>query len=305
MPDLHKSGSRIAGQKSKDAMQSARELQSREQLDRGGLTLDTEQRLNTLRANKRLFTSNLSVNEFVLGESGGFSPIGQVMGSTIYHTVNQGLPPYRSGELKFLSRAQHQSRHRALGRLQQEAKLLGAHGVIGVRLERKRHEWGQNLLEWTARGTAVASSGSEPFDLPFVCALSGQEFWALQQAGYQPVGFAFGTCVFYHIASVNTQYVTQAGKYGGYSQNIELADYTKAVYQTRRIAMQRLTEDAAQVQADGIVGVLIESDIRTHEAEGRTGSRKDLFVTFTALGTAITTSPCCLPTIDYSMPLSD
>lgn len=292
--------------KPEDLARQARDKQSREQLERGGLSLDAEERLNALKSKSALFTSNLSINEFVLTSSQGIRPLGQVMGSTIYHVGWQMQPMYSSAELRTLSHAQHQARYLALGRLQQEAKLLGAHGVVGVRLERKSYEWGASLIEWTARGTAVALASGKPADLPFVCALSGQEYWTLQQAGYHPVGFAFGTCVFYHVASYNTQWVNQGGFFGGYAGNVELTDYTQAVYETRRIAMHRLTDDAARVQADGVVGVTVEPDIRTVEVETTNDqTRRDLIVSFTVLGTAVSSSPHPLPAVDYLMTLSD
>lgn len=285
-----------------DAARQERQERSRLQLEGGGLTLDAEQRLGQLNADQRLFTSNLSVNEFVLAQSRGFRPLGQVMGSTVYHVGWQFNPVYSSTELVTLSHAQQQARYLALGRLQQEAALLGAHGVIGVRLERQSTEWGDNLIEWTARGTAVAIDGETVPAHPFVCALSGQEFWTLRQAGYHPVGFAFGTCVYYHVASYSTQWATQSGLFGGYTGNMELTDYTQAVYTTRHLAMGRLHADAARVQADGVVGVTVEPDIRTHEVELQNDQRRrDLIVTFTVLGTAIVETHQEGPTvaIDY------
>jgi uncharacterized protein YbjQ (UPF0145 family) len=47
----------------------------------------------------------------------------------------------------------------ALGRLEQEAALLKAHGVIGVRLNTRDYAWGQNMLEYTAtRHTLLGSA---------------------------------------------------------------------------------------------------------------------------------------------------
>ena len=53
----------------------------------------------------------------------GVRPLGQVMGSTVYHVGWQFQPTYQSTELVTMSHAQRQARHLALGRLQQEAKL--------------------------------------------------------------------------------------------------------------------------------------------------------------------------------------
>ena len=286
-----------------------RRKRSQEQMARGGLPLDAEERLRDLHGRRDFFTSNLSVSEFVLAADDGLRPLGQVMGSTIYHVGWQYTPIYQSGEMTTLTHAQYQARMLALSRLQQEAKLLGAHGVIGVRLERKMQAWGENLLEWTARGTAIALDKGDVPALPFVCALSGQEFWTLRRAGYRPVGFAFGTCVYYHVASMMTQYATQGGIWGqGYTANIELTDYTQAVYTARHKAMGRLEEEARRVAAEGVVGVLIEKDIRTQEVEasnttGNSGTRRDLVVQFTALGTAVVSHRDRWPVMDYALPL--
>src|ERR1019366_7749471 len=101
-----------------------------------------------------------------------------------------------SSELEVLTHAYYHARHLAIGRLQEEAQLLGATGGVGVRLERKQYEWGARLLEFSAIGTAIREADIPPKELenvaPFVSDLSGQEFWMLRQAGYRPVGFALG-----------------------------------------------------------------------------------------------------------------
>ena len=277
-----------------------------DRLARGGLPLGAEHRLNDLRKNGKFFTSNLSVNELALASTEGVRPLGQVMGSTIYHVGWQYTPLYRSTELVALSHAQYQARLLAISRLQQEAQLLGAHGVIGVRLERQAYAWGENLIEFAARGTAVALPEKPVPEHPFVCALSGQEFYALQRGGFSPVGFTFGTCTYYHVASVSNQWVTQGGIFGvGTLQNMELTDYTQAVYTARHIAMTQMTREAAQVSAEGIVGVTIEKSIQTHEVEVNNAPRRDLIVEFTALGTAIVTAGADTLTVDYALPLTD
>ena len=225
------------------------------------------------------------------------------MGSTIYHVGWQYTPMYSSTELVTLSHAQYHARLLAISRLQQEARLLGAHGVIGVRLERQAYAWGENLLEFAARGTAVALPGIPVPEHPFVCALSGQEFYALRRGGFFPVGFAFGTCTYYHVASYRTQWVNQGGFFGGGMMNQELTDYTQAVYTARHSAMSRLHDEARRVAAEGVVGVTIEDYIRPYEVEINNQQRRDLLVEFTALGTAIVAAGSDTLAIDYAMPL--
>lgn len=282
----------------------ASDKRDQERLAQGRLPLRAELRLTDLRKKERFFTSNLSVNELVLAASEGVRPLGQVMGSTVYHVGWQYTPIYRSMELVTLSHAQWHARQLALSRLQQEARLLGAHGVIGVRLERRAYDWGANLLEFAARGTAVALPNTPVPEHPFVCALSGQEYYALRRGGFSPVGFAFGTCTYYHVASYTTQWATQGGFFGGgVMTNMELTDYTQAVYTARHDAVSRLHAEAERVAAEGIVGVVIEKDIRTYEVEINNQTRRDLIVEFTALGTAVVEAGTDTLAIDYALPL--
>ena len=275
-----------------------------DRLARGGLPLDAERRLADLRGRGgAFFTSGLSVNELALTASEGVRPLGQVMGSTVYHVGWQYTPIYQSMELTTLSHAQYHARLLALSRLQQEARLLGAHGVVGVRLERRAYDWGTNLLEFAARGTAVALPGGPAPEHPFVCALSGQEYFALRRGGYAPVGFAFGTCTFYHVASYMTQWVNQGGIFGGGMMNQELTDYTQAVYTARHAATGRMQEEARRVGAEGVVGVTVEDTIRTHEVEINSQTRRDLVVEFTALGTCIAAAGPDTLAIHYALPL--
>ena len=291
----------LFGKRNADVDEHAR--QDQERLAQGRLPLGAELRLTELRKNGRFFTSNLSVNEFALSVSEGVRPLGQVMGSTIYHVGWQYTPMYSSTELVTLSHAQYHARLLAISRLQQEARLLGAHGVIGVRLERQAYDWGDNLLEFAARGTAVALPDQPVPEHPFVCALSGQDFYALRRGGFFPVGFAFGTCTYYHVASFATQWVNQGGFFGGGMMNQELTDYTQAVYIARHAAMSRLGDEAARVAAEGVVGVTVEDYIRPYEVEVNSQKRRDLVVEFTALGTAIVEAGSDTLAIDYALPL--
>ncbi len=83
------------------------------------------------------FTSDLSVNEFLLVREAGFEPVGMVMGTSIYQVATQ-LPSLARGEpgreLVDTSRALYHARELAMNRMEEEAAELGADGIIGVRL---------------------------------------------------------------------------------------------------------------------------------------------------------------------------
>src|SRR5436853_2169571 len=136
-------------------------------------------------------------------------------------------------------------------RMGEEADVLGADGIVGVRLIVNRQEWGENLAEFMAIGTAIKSrDGSHwrtPDNKPFTSDLSGQDFWALLQAGYRPLSLVLGTCV-YHVAH---QTLRQTMKNVG--QNTEMPQFTAAVYDARELALSRMQAEAGQVGAEGIV----------------------------------------------------
>ncbi len=230
-----------------------------------------------LAQNKRgLYTSDLSVNEFLLVRHAGFQPLGLVVGSSIYHIGYQQAQWKSSQEMQVLSQAMYEARNLAMTRMEEEADQLGADGVVGVRLDIGRYEWGENMAEFIAIGTAVKHRGGElhraPSGRPFTSDLSGQEFWALLQTGHRPVGMVMGSCV-YHVAHQGwRQAMSNAGR------NVELPNFTQALYDARELAMERMQTEALDAQAEGIVGVDI------HERSHGWGSH---VIEFFAIGTAI------------------
>src|ERR1700680_656805 len=107
------------------------------------------------------FTSDLSVDEYLLVKAAGFHPLGLVVGSSIYHIGSQIGNFNQNQELGYLSQAMYDARFLAMSRMEAEADALGADGVAGVRLSFKSYEWGPGLAEFMAIGTAIkAESGS-------------------------------------------------------------------------------------------------------------------------------------------------
>src|ERR1019366_4818192 len=108
-----------------------------------------------------LFTSDLSVNEFLLIKEVGFHPLGFVMGSSIYHTGIQTRKWGQSQELTKLTEAMYNARELAMTRMEDEANQLDASGIVGVRLEEKSHQWGSHTIEFLSLGTAVVKISGE------------------------------------------------------------------------------------------------------------------------------------------------
>src|SRR5579859_2080845 len=203
-----------------------------------------------------LFTSDLSVNEFLLVKEAGFDPVGMVVGSSIYHIGYQQSYFNVSQELQVLSQAMYSARELAMARMEAEADTLGADGIVGVRLDVGRYEWGADLAEFIAIGTAVRSRDGvnhrTKFGKPFTSDLSGQDFRTLLAAGYRPQGMVMGSCV-YHVAYQGLgQWMKTVGR------NTEMQNYTQGLYDARELAMERMQAEAENLGADGITGTQIK-----------------------------------------------
>jgi uncharacterized protein YbjQ (UPF0145 family) len=201
------------------------------------------------------FTSDLSVNEFLLVKESGFEPLGLVLGSSIYHIGYQQAMWNQSQEMGVLTQAMYHARELAMTRMEEEADQLGADGVVGVRLDIGRYEWGADLAEFIAVGTAVKHAAGElrraPNGRPFTSDMNGQDFSTLLRAGYRPAGLVMGNCV-YHVARQGMlASLKQVGR------NLEMPNFTQALYEARELAMERMGTEAEQLQAEGIVGARI------------------------------------------------
>src|SRR5579863_3667262 len=223
-----------------------------------------------------LFTSDLSVNEFLCVEKAGFEPVGLVVGSSIYHVGYQFGNLRQNQELDVLSQAMYEARELAMNRMEEEADQLGADGVVGVRLDVNFYEWGHDSAEFIAVGTAVKAEDGTSYrnklGKPFTSDLSGQDFWTIMQTGHVPQGLVMGTCV-YHIAHRG---LGQA--LGSVGQNVELPNFTQALYEARELAMTRMQDEAERLDATGIVGVRLEE--KSHMWGSHT-------IEFLSLGTAV------------------
>ena len=246
------------------------------------------------------WSSALTTDEFASIKSAGFDPVGQVLGAAVYnigYRGGYGCPSYAtfgtynrmsSGWMGYqpsitavsssgsgtaygpLVRTLYAARRSAIARMTAECASLGGHGVVGVSLTIGRFPAGG--LEFKAIGTAVRAPGAMPLRRPFTSDLSGQDFWTLIRAGYAPLSMVMGSCV-YHIAHQRI-----GGKIGNIGRNVELEQFTQALYDARELAMSRMQAEAEELHAEGIVGVQLRQHSHTwgsHTTE------------FFAIGTAV------------------
>ncbi|WP_234363524.1 heavy metal-binding domain-containing protein [Streptomyces sp. TN58] len=248
-----------------------------------GLPEDAMRRLAQLEPEEKgpMFTSDLTVNEFLLVREVGFRPLGLVLGSSVYHVGIQLGRWSKNQELTKLSQAMYHARELAMSRMETEADALGADGIVGVRLDIEFKEFGSDIAEFIAVGTAVKAAGADPGPgrtwlnnkgRPFTSDLSGQDFWTLIRAGYAPLDLVMGSCV-YHVAH---QRLSQA--LGTAGRNVELEHLTQALYDARELAMSRMQAEGRALEAEGIVAV----QLRQHSHAWGSHTTE-----FFAIGTAV------------------
>jgi uncharacterized protein YbjQ (UPF0145 family) len=239
--------------------------------------------------------SDLSVTEFLALARMGFLPHGLVIGCAIWDAGQASARWSTQGRTVdgiAIATAMRNARQAALARMWDQARALGAEGVVGVRLEHEHHIWhgGHNVAKILAVGTAIGFDKSHaPHEFanapslmvaggPFTSDLTGQDFVALLRSGYRPIALATGNALY----AIDPSYAT---RYWMSSQNVEMTEYTQAFFDAREEAMDRLVTDLFRMFPPGhpdapvgIVGMEIEEQVHG----GKTG-----FVEFSAVGTAI------------------
>lgn len=283
-----------------DAGSDARTRASIEALQGGGLPVSARERLADAERTGAAWTSDLSVGELAAVRAAGFTPLGLVMGSSVYHVGAQwgygyysnngggyasawycphGYPheEMRTGynwEHTMHERGMVSARDLAMARMGMEAQALGAHGVAGVRLELARSEGLGGLIEFSAIGTALHRVGAEPLAFPFTSHLSGQELGKLMATGYVPCALVMGLCAVEVDPGCGTEW-----RMGSWA-NAELPQLSDAAKSCREIAVQRLEGEASRVGADGVIGVRVDFSIHELPSEAK-------LVELLAIGTAV------------------
>jgi uncharacterized protein YbjQ (UPF0145 family) len=229
---------------------------------------------------KKPFVSDLSTGEFLLAAAAGFRPEGLVFGCSVFHAGTRPRLPTQSSEITSLTQALYTARQDAMRRMEDEARALGASGVVGVRLSLSTADWSRKSVDFIAVGSAVTAADgadwSAPDGTPFTSDLSGREFWTLIHSGFRPLGFVMGTCV-YHVGRRGP-----ADALRQTAHNTELQTQTQALYSARELAMTRMQEEGSLLGATGIIGSRISESTQVWQHR---------LIEFLAIGTAIAPLP--------------
>ncbi len=232
-----------------------------------------------------LKTSMLSVPSTMADEVVGLEPVGEVMGCCVHHIgwqgwggcgmygygsfggrfgmnsggggVVQGFAPYTNAVRHGYATAQ--------SRLEAEARQLGAHGVIDIRITASRMDY--DTYEFVYLGTAVVfrtGSAPHPARQMFLTDLSGVDVAKLLLAGWLPVNVVFGLSVGVRHDDWTTQ--MQAGFS---SWNTEVSGFTELVTTVRSGGRADLMAQSRQF--DGLL--VTDQNLRVWEQEPSEGHR--------------------------------
>jgi uncharacterized protein YbjQ (UPF0145 family) len=258
-------------------------------LEGGGLPIRAQLRLREeAGANRKLFTSDLSVSEFLLTREVDAQPISQVMGSSVYHIGR--IPDYKgaTGEVAQLSGAHRTARRLAMQRIYLEGKAVGADAIVGVRLgERlitrgahgKGGDDGDELIEFSMVGTAIRAPWMPRSEHgPVVTDLSGQDMWSLHRNGYAPTGLVFDFCR-YHVWHVMKQ--------GFWTSGGEVTSARDAVDTARAVVHDRVMKQATATGAEFVVGSDLTVKVREVPCGYENCALNDLDIDVAWFGTGI------------------
>lgn len=218
-------------------------------------------------------TSDLSIDEALVLHSIGWEPVELVCGAGVY-PIPQGTWQWASGEIRYASGALTSAFDTAIERIGTECAQADAEGVVGVRVDVsiERHAAYVVLV-----GTAVVpTSGRRNLGRPFVTDLSGRDFALLHTAGWEACGLAHGAAFVYAPRRSASDTIAQT------RQNVELTNFTTAMYAAREAAMQRAQSSAIGLGAKGVVAVQVNEgpmDFAHHA------------IAFTVYGTAVKPGP--------------
>jgi uncharacterized protein YbjQ (UPF0145 family) len=296
-----------------DPAELQRQQASIASLERGGLPVAAQERIEEQREGKAAWTSDLSVSEMAAIHHAGFEPVGMVMGSSVYriaaqwgyttvygvggtaagggrvrtypctHGFGYGGSGYAGGEHRYGYNWEHryyeagitEARNSSLRRILDEARGLGAHGVVGVRIMRRHLEGVGNSLEFTCIGTAVRRPGAPPLrGNPFMSHLDGVSFSKLLHGGYVPTALVMGIGAMEIDPGCTTEWQLRSWA------NARVPQISDGIEEARMLGIGHLEAEIADVDADGAVGV--STDFSTYELGG-----ESMLVELFLLGTAV------------------
>lgn len=195
--------------------------------------------------------SGLSGNEMYCLNLKGLVPGDLVLGNSVYSMgfvggLGAGFRSLMGGEVTQFTNVIHEGRLQAIDRMTEEAEEYKGYGISGVTSELRSF---RGNIEFISVGTCIRRADGVGDKLRFSTSGDGQELYCQLDAGFIPIKFAFG----------NVAYSIGVG--GGIMAKLkslgrgEIKEYSDVLNKTRHLALERLEEEARQVNANAVIGI--------------------------------------------------
>lgn len=221
----------------------------------------------------------------------GFDTVGEAMGCAVMNTSGVYFPPCQmygrgGGQMQLYMSPWGASYQEVIDkgwastkeRIREEARLIGADGVIGITISRSELEPGAQ--EFLMVGTAIRSRGNTRSKRPFLTSLKGNDFAKLVANGWITADLLVDTIL--EVAHNDYSAVMQNSLF---ATNTEIDTFTRMVNNARHRGRDRHVEDVRRIGASG--SIISHSALRIFHHEPAEG-HVDFIAETTVIGSAIT-----------------
>jgi uncharacterized protein YbjQ (UPF0145 family) len=223
------------------------------------------------------FSTSANTQQLYCQLDAGFTPKSFVFGNVAYSIGVGGnlVGAFRGlarGEVPQYTQIFDHTRHLALTRIKDEARLVGANAVLGIEttIEALLGVQEMMMIGTASSHPALAAYAADPVTSD----LTNEELWNLVNLGYLPIRLVMGVSV-YSLGLASGIATSFRSLIGG-----EVQSLTELLYEAREKALARVERDAEECGADEVVGV----KTRVYDLGGG-------LVEFMVIGTAVKKMP--------------
>ena len=196
------------------------------------------------------FSSACSGQDLYCQIDAGYQPVHFVMGNIAYALGIGGgiwaaIKTMSGGEVDSISGMINNTRHKALERLEDEAKKAGANCIVDIKTSIL--PFGAGVKEMVLVGTASHNPHLGNPERPYTSELTGEELWNLTDLGYQPLRLLMASSVF--ALGIGGGIKTF---FSSFSRG-EVDSMTKLIYQARENCINRIRNEANEIGAAGVL----------------------------------------------------
>lgn len=198
------------------------------------------------------FSTSANAQALYCQMNAGFTPHSFVFGNVAYSlgvggNIKGAFRGLKRGEVPQYTQIFDRTRHLALNRIKDEAKMHKANAVIGIETSIMPFMGTQEMI---MTGTASSHPAlNDYFSDPVTCDMTNEEMWNLVNIGYLPIRLVMGVSV-YSLGLVSGITSSLKSLIGG-----QIDTLTELLYEAREKALARIEEDAEKCGADEVVGV--------------------------------------------------